>query len=353
MNMLNLLTNALTQRLASASVQPQADNPQTHTFTLPETVQNALLEHLQTLAEGAGERAPAEKQAKRAVQDETEAQPLEALMAVLLMPERPAIAEKRGQAALPEQITLPVQIAQTVSSMQMQTPITPDTLPAQHATATPKQLAEQARLATENLPAVASLGVQPEAPRPERAGALRHAVNEKMVHEWPEPASLAAHTTFIQDDTRLVASRIQPEQVVSVDTRAAQWGEALVHMLKENIHFQLSQQQQISTIRLDPPSLGKLEIAIQLDAGKLTVHIGASQADVCRTLQQCGDALRVQLTQQNFMQVEVQVSPDGQSQSDSRRQREERQNATTIRSAIELDTDESGLQKSENLLIKV
>ena len=347
MNMLSLLTNALTQRLASASVPPQADNPQTHTFTLPETVQNALLEHLQTLAEGAEGRAPAEKQAKRAVQDETEAQPLEALMAVLLMPERPTIAEKGGQAALPEQI------AQTVSSMQMRTPITPATLPVELATATPKQLAEQARLATENLPAVASLGVQPEAPRPERAGALRHAVNEKMVHERPEPASLTAHTTFIQDDTRLVASRVQPEQVVSVDTRAAQWGEALVHMLKENIHFQLSQQQQISTIRLDPPSLGKLEIAIQLDAGKLTVHIGASQADVCRTLQQCGDALRVQLTQQNFMQVEVQVSPDGQSQSDSRRQREERQNATTIRSAIELDTDESGSQKSENLLIKV
>ena len=160
MNMLSLLTNALTQRLASASVPPQADNPQTHTFTLPETVQNALLEHLQTLAEGAGGRAPAEKQAKHAVQDETETQPLAALMAVLLMPERPTIAEKGGQAALPEQI------AQTVSSMQMRTPITPATLPVELATATPKQLAEQARLATENLPAVASLGVQPEAPRP-------------------------------------------------------------------------------------------------------------------------------------------------------------------------------------------
>lgn len=347
MNTLSLLTNALTQRFASASVQPQADNPQMHTFTLPETVQKALPEHLQTLAEGAGDPTSAEKQAKRAVQDEKEVQPLEALMALLLMPERPAIAEKRGEAALPEQVALPV------SSMQMRTQITPGSLPVELATATPKQRAEQARLAMENLPAVASLGVQPEAPRPERAGALRHALNEKMVHDRPESASLAAHTTFIPDDTRLVPSRVQPEQVVSVDTRAAQWGEALVHMLKENIHFQLSQQQQISTIRLDPPSLGKLEIAIQLDAGKLTVHIGASQADVCRTLQQCGDALRVQLTQQNFMQVEVQVAPDGQSQSDSRRQREERQNATAIRSAIELDADESGLQKSESLLIKV
>lgn len=349
MNTLSLLTNALMQRLVTGSVQPQAENPQAHTFMLPETVPNTLLEHLQTLATGAGERAPAEKQAKPAQQDETEAQPLEALMALLLMPERPAIAEKREQAALPEQI------AQTMASMPMpmRTQITAGTLSAQLAAATPKQLADQARLATENLPAVASLGVQTEAPRPERAGALRHAVNEKMVHDRPEPASLTAHTSFINDDVRLLHGKTPPAQVVSVDTRAAQWGEALVHMLKENIHFQLSQQQQISTIRLDPPSLGKLEIAIQLDAGKLTVHIGASQADVCRTLLQCGDALRVQLTQQNFMQVEVQVSPDGQSQSDSRRQREDRQNDTAIRSAIELDADERGLQKSENLLIKV
>ena len=345
MNTLSLLTNALMQRLASASVQPQADNPQTHTFMLPEAVQNALSERLQTLVEKTGEHAPAEKQAKPGQQDETEAQPLEALMAVLLMPERLAVVEKRGQAALPEQI------AQPALSMQIQ--LTPGTLPVQIPTATPKQLAEQVRLATENLPGVASLGAQAESPRSARPEALRHAVNEKIVHDRSEPASLATHTPSIADDARLLHGRARPEQVVSVDTRAAQWGEALVHMLKENIHFQLSQQQQISTIRLDPPSLGKLEIAIQLDAGKLTVHISASQADVCRTLQQCGEALRIQLTQQNFVQVEVQVSPDGQSQSDARRQHEDRQNATPIHSAIELEADESGLHKSESLLIKV
>jgi len=346
MNTLSLLTNALMQRLASASVQSQADNPQMHTFTLPKTVQNALPERLQILAEGTRDRAPVEKQAKPAHQDETEAQPLEALLAVLLMPERPAVVEKRTQAALPEQI------AQPVLSMQIQ--LTRGALPVQMPATTPKQLADQVRLATENLPAVASLGTQTEAPRPARPGALRHAVNEKGVPDRPEPASLAVHTSsFIPDDGRLLHARARPEQIVSVDTRAAQWGEALVHMLKENIHFQLSQQQQISTIRLDPPSLGKLEIAIQLDAGKLTVHIGASHADVCRTLQQCGESLRIQLTQQNFVQVEVQVSPDGQSQSDARGQREDRQNATPIRSAIELDADESGLHQGESLLIKV
>lgn len=343
MNTLSLLTSALLQRPASASVQPQADNLQTHIFALPENVQNALLERLQTLGEGAGEHASAEKQTKPALQDETDPQPLTALMALLLMPERPAVVEKMGQVVLPEQM------AQTMSSMQ----ITSGMLSAQMATATPKQLAEQLRLAKENLPTVASLGTQTEAPRPERPGALRHAVSEKLSHDRPEHAALAAHSTFIVDDARAAPLKVQPERVISVDTRAAQWGEALTHMLKENIHFQLGQQQQISTIRLDPPSLGKLEIAIQLDAGKLTVHIGASHADVCRTLQQCGDALRVQLTQQNFVQVEVQVSPDGQSQSQSQRQRDNRQTPEQISSAVEIDANEVDWHTRESVLIKV
>ncbi len=77
-------------------------------------------------------------------------------------------------------------------------------------------------------------------------------------------------------------------------------GEKLTTLLKDQIHFQLNKQQQISTIRLDPPSLGKLEIAVQLDNGKLMVHIGANQSEVCRALQQFSDDLRQHLTAQNF-----------------------------------------------------
>lgn len=88
-------------------------------------------------------------------------------------------------------------------------------------------------------------------------------------------------------------------------------GEKLTALLKDRIQFQIGQQQQVSTIRLDP-SLGKLEIAVQLDAGKLMVHIGANQSDVCRSLQQFSENLRQHLTAQNFMEVNVQVSSEGQ-----------------------------------------
>ncbi|KAA9908130.1 flagellar hook-length control protein FliK [Escherichia coli] len=125
-------------------------------------------------------------------------------------------------------------------------------------------------------------------------------------------------------------------------------GEKLTTLLKDQIHFQLNKQQQISTIRLDPPSLGKLEIAVQLDNGKLMVHIGANQSEVCRALQQFSDDLRQHLTAQNFMEVNVQVSSEGQSQQQqqSGHQQEE------VSAALQLD-DAPQFQQNESVLIKV
>ncbi|MEE9655039.1 flagellar hook-length control protein FliK [Kluyvera ascorbata] len=133
-----------------------------------------------------------------------------------------------------------------------------------------------------------------------------------------------------------------------VDLSPDELGEKLTAMLKDRIQFQLNQQQQTSTIRLDPPSLGKLEIAVQLDSGKLMVHIGANQADVCRTLQQFSDNLRQHLTAQNFMEVNVQVSSEGQSQQ----QQQSGHQQDEVKSALALN-DEPQHQQSESVLIKV
>ena len=141
----------------------------------------------------------------------------------------------------------------------------------------------------------------------------------------------------------VVAAHAASPTVMSSD----ELGEKLTALLKDRIQFQLGQQQ-TSTIRLDPPSLGKLEIAVQLDAGKLTVHIGASQSDVCRSLQQFSEDLRLHLTAQNFMEVNVQVSSEGgqQQQQQSGRQQEE------VMSALMLG-DEPQYQQKESVLIKV
>ncbi|MCO4163943.1 flagellar hook-length control protein FliK [Citrobacter youngae] len=147
-------------------------------------------------------------------------------------------------------------------------------------------------------------------------------------------------------DHNIASTQVSAPVTVSTE----ELGEKLTALLKDRIQFQLGQQQQVSTIRLDPPSLGKLEIAVQLDAGKLMVHIGANQSDVCRSLQQFSDNLRQHLTAQNFMEVNVQVSSEGQSQQQQQQQSGHQQDEVT--SALILN-DDPQFQRNESVLIKV
>lgn len=146
-------------------------------------------------------------------------------------------------------------------------------------------------------------------------------------------------------DHNVVSTQVSAPTTLSTE----ELGEKLTALLKDRIQFQLGQQQQVSTIRLDPPSLGKLEIAVQLDAGKLMVHIGANQSDVCRSLQQFSENLRQHLTAQNFMEVNVQVSSEGQSQQQQQQSGHQQDEVT---SALTLN-DEPQFQQNESVLIKV
>jgi flagellar hook-length control protein FliK len=96
-------------------------------------------------------------------------------------------------------------------------------------------------------------------------------------------------------------------------TPEAKWGEQLLHTLRDQVQVQIQQRIQNATIRLDPPELGSLEIFLSHEAGRLTVHINASQADVARLLQHTSDRLRQELAGGQFTQVNVQTNSEGQS----------------------------------------
>lgn len=217
---------------------------------------------------------------------------------------------------------------------------------------TPQQQATLVRSATQQLDAIAPRQAQTSTPvvKPrEVRSAVRAEAREQPRQEKLTPSMLAS-TTFASEIRRPEELQTQA-QPLNLPTDSAEWGDKLTSLLKERIHFQLGQQQQSSTIRLDPPSLGKLEIAIHLEAGKLVVHIGASQADVCRSLQQLSDNLRHQLTGQNFVGVEVHVSQDGQSQQ--QHEKESQQQSPQIRSAVELEEAHTPTRQNDSVLIKV
>ncbi|MCS2166893.1 flagellar hook-length control protein FliK [Scandinavium manionii] len=180
--------------------------------------------------------------------------------------------------------------------------------------------------------------------------APQHAVN---VIRQPDDTPLTTIAAMSDLTSRPVSGTDSPSPVLATpvtDTSMDDLGEKLNNILKDRIQFQLDNQQQMSTIRLDPPSMGKLEIVVHLDANQnLNVHIGASQADVMKTLQQFSDHLRQHLVQQNFMQVNVQVSPDGQSQQQHQQRQDEE---VTILSSRDFD-DAPELTQNESVLLKV
>jgi type III secretion system needle length determinant len=132
-----------------------------------------------------------------------------------------------------------------------------------------------------------------------------------------------------------------------IDLGSQDWSHQLYSALKDRIQFQLDNSQQVATLRLDPPTLGKIDIAIQLDAGKLVVHINAAQGDVFRSLQQISDTLRQHLTEQNFVQVDVHVS------TGSHQHQQQGQQEKTVNYALEIAAEENVFTNDDNIITKV
>ena len=110
------------------------------------------------------------------------------------------------------------------------------------------------------------------------------------------------------------------ERTLKLQAPEVKWGEQMLHALRETVELQLQQRVQHTTIRLDPPELGSLEIFLSHESGRLSVQISAAQGDVARLLQQTSERLRQELVGQNFLQVSVQVSTDGQPSQQHERQ---------------------------------
>lgn len=358
-------------------------------FSLPQPVAQAA-SRLRAAKEADRER--------RSTQEQPQAGELQALMAMLLaQPERtPAQSDAsvpdgerllqalsqaqassqsplplRGQTQTPGDGTSGVQDAMQGASSSLaqtngDTALAPKlqalmaTLEAQSASipASPEQQASLSTFAAQNLQAIAptedGAHLRIDAARAEDAKAARRGVVAAKVEE---KASAPTRPELPLPDVRQprMETRAQPLEAKAVAAPAAQsddWEEKLGALLKDRIQFQISQQQQVSTIRLDPPSLGKLEIAIQFDAGRLTVHIDANQSDVYRSLQQFSEGLRQHLTEQNFVQVNVQVSSDGQSRQQQGRGERQRQEEDVL-SAAALPQDNKDNARNESVLIKV
>lgn len=273
------------------------------------------------------------------------------LQALAQVQNRTARAAPRNGSLTPDVIpaTIPPKMQAVLASVLVASP-------AQRP-ATPSQQAELARSAAQDLRAIVAQKNQErrgQSPvfKEDRRSASPVTAMDKPEGNETQIAGFLLNNALAKNASSVDNSR-QPDTTFKLDPQRGDLGEQLTSLLKDRIQFQLDEQQQTSTIRLDPPSLGKLNISVQLDAGKLVVHIDASQADIRHSLTQFSDSLRQHLTEQNFVKVEVQVSSDGRSQQQSKQENQGNSQQRQIVSSVELESEGSNEKQNESVLVKV
>ncbi|TVO32279.1 flagellar hook-length control protein FliK [Vibrio algivorus] len=92
-------------------------------------------------------------------------------------------------------------------------------------------------------------------------------------------------------------------------------GQKLTNILADKISVQLSAKNQVATVRLDPPDLGKIDLTIKVENDKLQVQINASNHTTRESLNLTADRLRHELMGQNFLNVDVSIQQENSGSS--------------------------------------
>jgi flagellar hook-length control protein FliK len=96
---------------------------------------------------------------------------------------------------------------------------------------------------------------------------------------------------------------------VKLPANPADWQQPLREALGDRLQLQLGRNIDQAVIRLDPPQLGRIEIAIRHAAGgALEVNISATNSEVRRQLNNVSDAMRSDLAQRQFSDVAVTIT---------------------------------------------
>jgi len=126
---------------------------------------------------------------------------------------------------------------------------------------------------------------------------------------WAKPAAVAAPA----------ATLALPQALPS------QWQQPLLLALGDRLQLQIAARSEQAVIRLEPPLLGRVEIAIQQQGGELQVRLSASHPEVTRQLQHISAELRQELALRQPGEVQVQVAQRGLAEQDAQSGRQQPQ----------------------------
>jgi flagellar hook-length control protein FliK len=164
-------------------------------------------------------------------------------------------------------------------------------LPAQSATAEP-------RAAAQSQAAAPAADAKPATDAAQLADAGTEPVADRPAGGWGVGSAAPA----------AAATRGAADNSVTLAGPPTAWRQTLHEALGERLNLQLSNRAEQAVIRLEPPMLGRVDIAIRHSAGALEVTISATHGEVLRQLNAVSDNLRSDLAARQFTDVSVTVA---------------------------------------------
>jgi flagellar hook-length control protein FliK len=228
--------------------------------------------------------------------------------------------------------------------------------PLEHPVESASESLRPAAGAAISLPLITLL--KPPGPQPEMAAqvatvATASSEPRQLTEGLMSATTPSAAVPLVSMDAGRVIEPLTPASAARVNEQLTlaknpqQWPQELRSALGERLQLQIESKIQHATIRLDPPDMGKIDISLHLEGGKLQVHINASQGDVYRALQQTSAELRQTLMAQNNNAVDVNISANSQQQQ---RQQQNQQSqhphilaALHIENSMDTSTDDGTL----------
>jgi flagellar hook-length control protein FliK len=200
-------------------------------------------------------------------------------------------AAKESQPAADTDISLPGGSAKPARAELAALPAAAPALPLAHA-------------AVEAAPAAAAKA----APAPATLAADTLASNRDAAQDQAAPAVERGASNSFGVAAPAPGAAQRTADTVTLAGPPTAWRQPLQEALGERLQLQVGKNAEQAVIRLEPPMLGRVEIAIRHSAGSLEVHISATHGEVLRQLQSVSEGLRNDLAQRQFTDVAVNVA---------------------------------------------
>ncbi len=128
------------------------------------------------------------------------------------------------------------------------------------------------------------------------------------------------------------ASALPVWQADPLPAQSQHFGQRLVQMLADKVDLQLGLNVNKAMIRLDPPSLGSIELSVQLEGDRLTVQMHSSNTQLRDAMGQGLEQLRASLQQKLGADVQIDLRMGSDSSSQQQQQKTPQQLAQQLAS---------------------